>query len=79
VLQYVTHLVKSQDWWNDYQAHKLREKIFQVEVDNLNNTLNQLSISAGHPHQDIYKRSQNTSLTSPSCMLINQLLLRLQI
>jgi hypothetical protein len=32
----LTHLVKSQDWWSDYQAHKLREKIFQVEIDNLN-------------------------------------------
>jgi len=44
----ITHLVKSQDWWNDYQAHKLREKIFQVEIDNLNNTLNQLPPSASH-------------------------------
>jgi hypothetical protein len=34
-------LVKSQDWWSDYQAHKLREKIFQMEIDNLNNTLHQ--------------------------------------
>ena len=53
----ITHLVKSQDWWNDYQAHKLREKIFQVEIDNLNNTLNQLPISAGHPHQGIYVKT----------------------
>jgi hypothetical protein len=37
----LTHLVKSQDWWSDYQAHKLREKIFQMEIDNLNNTLHQ--------------------------------------
>ncbi|HXX95641.1 MAG TPA: DUF4337 family protein [Candidatus Bathyarchaeia archaeon] len=44
----ITRLVKSQDWWNDYQAHKLREKIFQVEIDNLNNTLNQLPTSASH-------------------------------
>jgi len=44
----ITHLVKSQDWWNDYQAHKLREKIFQVEIDNLNNTLNQLPTSVSH-------------------------------
>jgi hypothetical protein len=53
----ITHLVKSQDWWNDYQAHKLREKIYQVEIDNLNNTLNQsptISASASHPHQGIY-------------------------
>jgi hypothetical protein len=53
----LTHLVKSQDWWSDYQAHKLREKIFQMEIDNLNNTLNQLpttSTSASHQQQDIY-------------------------
>jgi hypothetical protein len=53
----LTHLVKSQDWWSDYQAHKLREKIFQMEIDNLNNTLNQLptpSTSASHRQQNIY-------------------------
>jgi hypothetical protein len=53
----LTHLVKSQDWWSDYQAHKLREKIFQMEIDNLNNTLNQLpttSTSASRQQQDIY-------------------------
>ncbi len=44
----ITHLVKSQDWWNDYQAHKLREKIFQIQIDNLNNTLNQLPSSGSH-------------------------------
>ena len=38
----ITHLVKSQGWWSDYQAHKLREKIFQMEIDNLNNNLKQL-------------------------------------
>ena len=32
----LTRLVKSQDWWSDYQAHKLREKLFQMEIDNLN-------------------------------------------
>jgi len=47
----ITSLVKSQDWWNDYQAHKLREKLFQVEIDNLNNTLNQLPTSASHQHR----------------------------
>lgn len=53
----LTHLVKSQDWWSDYQAHKLREKIFQVEIDNLNNTLKLLPTIpayASHQQQDIY-------------------------
>jgi hypothetical protein len=40
-IESLSHLVKSQDWENDYQAHKLREKIYQTEVDNLNNTLHQ--------------------------------------
>jgi len=54
----ITHLVKSSDWWNDYQAHKLREKIFQIQIDNLNNTRNQLpptaSTSESHRQQGIY-------------------------
>jgi hypothetical protein len=50
----ITHLVKSQDWWSDYQAHKLREKIFQMEIDTLNNTLNQLpTISANHQQHSV--------------------------
>jgi hypothetical protein len=51
------YLVKSQDWWSDYQAHKLREKIFQMEIDNLNNTSNQLpttSTSTSHRQHDMY-------------------------
>lgn len=36
----ITHLVNSSDWWNDFQAHKLREKIWEVQVDNLNSSLN---------------------------------------
>ena len=53
----LTHLVQSQDWWSDYQAHKLREKIFQMEIDNLNNTLHispTASISTNHQQQSIY-------------------------
>lgn len=36
----ITHLVNSSDWWNDFQAHKLREKVWEVQVDNLNSSLN---------------------------------------
>jgi hypothetical protein len=50
----ITHLVKSQDWWSDYQAHKLREKIFQMEIDTLNDTLNQLpTTSASHQQHSV--------------------------
>jgi hypothetical protein len=58
-IESLSHLVKSQDWENDYQAHKLREKIYQTEVDNLNNTLHQQppvqqSSSTSHQQQNIY-------------------------
>jgi hypothetical protein len=58
-IESLSHLVKSQDWGNDYQAHKLREKIYQTEVDNLNNTLHQQppvqqSSSTSHQQQNIY-------------------------
>jgi hypothetical protein len=29
------HLVQAEDWWNDYQDHKLREKVWETEIDNL--------------------------------------------
>ena len=33
------HLLKSVDWWNDYQEQKLGEKLLQMEIDGLNLTL----------------------------------------
>ncbi|MGB6591206.1 MAG: hypothetical protein WBE68_06840 [Candidatus Nitrosopolaris sp.] len=35
----LTHLVKSIDWFNDYEAQKLGEKVLQAQIDNLNATL----------------------------------------
>jgi hypothetical protein len=35
----LTHLLKSVDWWNDYQEQKLGEKFLQTEIDDLNLTL----------------------------------------
>src|SRR5919109_2033117 len=34
----LTHLLKSVDWWNDYQEQKLGEKFLQTEIDDLNFT-----------------------------------------
>ncbi len=31
-----SHLVNASDWWNNYQAHKLREKVWETQIDNLN-------------------------------------------
>lgn len=50
----LSHLTKSSDWWNDYQAHKLREKIYQVEIDNLNNTIHQQSTQLNKQDQTMY-------------------------
>ena len=36
----IIHLVKSTKSWNEYQANKLKEKIYQMQIDNLNIDLN---------------------------------------
>jgi uncharacterized protein DUF4337 len=56
-VQTLSHLTKSQDWWNDYQSHKLREKIYQVQIDNLNNTIHQQIPQINKHDQDMYKQS----------------------
>lgn len=40
-----SHLVNASDWWNDYQAHKLREKVWETQMDNLNINLASPSLS----------------------------------
>jgi Domain of unknown function (DUF4337) len=35
----IVHLVKSNDWLNDYEEQKLGEKILQSQIDNMNITL----------------------------------------
>ena len=35
----LTHLLKSIDWLNDYEAQKVGERILQAQIDNLNATL----------------------------------------
>src|SRR5919112_2342001 len=35
----VVHLIKSNDWLNDYEEQKLGEKILQSQIDNVNITL----------------------------------------
>jgi hypothetical protein len=57
----LTYLLKSVDWWNDYQEQKLGEKFLRTEIDDLNFTLhnsnnNNYSISSNkqQQRQDIY-------------------------
>ena len=35
----IIHLLKSNDWLNDYEEQKLEEKILQSQIDNVNITL----------------------------------------
>ena len=35
------YLLQAFDWWADYQAHKLKEKIYNMEIDNLNISLHE--------------------------------------
>lgn len=53
----ISHLTKSQDWWNDYQAHKLREKLYQIQIDNLNNTLQQQTYKLTNHDKIMYKNT----------------------
>ena len=60
--QSITHLVKSNDWLNDYEEQKLGEIILQSQIDNMNITLqnnnnnnnNNLSTSNATHKQAIY-------------------------
>ena len=42
----IVHLVKSNDWLNDYEEQKLGEKILQSQIDNVNIALQDTSIAA---------------------------------
>jgi len=42
----IVHLVKSNDWLNDYEEQRLGEKILQSQIDNVNITLQNTSIAA---------------------------------
>lgn len=56
-LDSLVHLAKSQDWWNDYQAHKLREKIYQVEINNVNNTLHQQTTPLNNQDKHLFNQT----------------------
>ena len=74
----IVHLVKSNDWLNDYEEQKLGEKILQSQIDNVNITLqnnnsNPLGVSTAQ------KQAINYLHTSTLCMLTNQLKVHWQI
>lgn len=53
----ISHLTRSQDWWNDYQAHKVREKLYQIQIDNLNNTIQQQTYQLTSHDKILYKKT----------------------
>lgn len=53
----LSHLTNSTDWWNDYQFHKLREKIYQVQIDNINNTIHQQLPQLSKHDKDMYAQT----------------------
>ena len=65
----IVHLIKSNDWLNDYEEQKLGEKILQSQIDNVNITL-QNNTTGIKPANIIISR--NTSLILILYMLINQ-------
>jgi hypothetical protein len=68
-IQSLTHLVKSNDWLNDYEEQKLGEIILQSQIDNMNITLQNNMLSTIKPIIICI----NTSHILILCMLINQL------
>jgi hypothetical protein len=53
-IQSITHLVKSNDWLNDYEEQKLGEIILQSQIDNMNITLQNNNNNAIHNQADYY-------------------------
>ena len=58
----IIHLVKSNDWLNDYEEQKLGEKILQSQIDNVNITLqnNTTDIKQANSYLNKYKSYINT-------------------
>ena len=46
----LTHLLKSVDWLNDYEAQKIAEIVLQAQLDNLNITLQ--NINSNHTNNN---------------------------
>src|ERR671932_223133 len=53
----IVHLVKSNDWLNDYEEQKLGEKILQSQIDNVNITMqnNTANIKPANNYLNKYK------------------------
>lgn len=53
----IVHLLKSNDWLNDYEEQKLEEKILESQIDIVNITLQ--SNSSGPPYTSSQKQASN--------------------
>ena len=54
-IQSLTHLVKSNDWLNDYEEQKLGEIILQSQIDNINITLQNNNAIHNQANYYLYK------------------------
>jgi Domain of unknown function (DUF4337) len=58
----LTHLLKSMDWLNDYEAQKIAEQVLQAQIYNLNFTLQ--SVNSNHTNNNIPTSIVNSSASN---------------
>ena len=63
----LTHLLKSVDWLNDYEAQKIAEIVLQAQLDNLNITLQ--NINSNHTNNN---NNVPTSIVNSSVVAANK-------
>jgi hypothetical protein len=56
----IVHLIKSNDWLNDYEEQKLGEKILQSQIDNVNITILQNTTTAQKQAANNYLQKYRT-------------------
>src|ERR671939_454132 len=56
----IVHLIKSNDWLNDYEEQKLGEKILQSQIDNVNITILQNTTTAQKQSANNYLHKYRT-------------------
>lgn len=66
----LTHLLKSMDWLNDYEAQKIAEIVLQAQIDNLNITLqhvnNNHTNNSNNTHTSIVNGSSSSAANKES-------------
>jgi Domain of unknown function (DUF4337) len=60
----IRHLLNSTDWWINYQAHVVKENIYQLQVDNLN-----IALSDKNQEQQQSRDMLNKNLTDYTALI----------